>query len=502
MLSILFGGCALHQACVDKKHDVPQVGWVTISGTVVPATTVAVDEYGKSLADCVFESRVCDILTLQQRLRTQTPSSAAVEQLTQADTITLSSLVTRIQKLDAPALAYAEISTEVQSIQATAPGFRLPGTWLDGFPHYAFDSLTATEQDQAQLRFQLESLADPGMHASAVRAYQTLRASEATDAAKTDSLRYLSSLARDRKFRVSDDQMAKAWTYKLIIDIEKSKRARVNGDTNVADVASVTSSAIASLYSNASGAVATDVSLAVNADDEDRYFENSIMVLVERSNKSITMLPLDQMFHSPLGSLWLFPGDHINLMKLSEIHFLNGQQNKKRVGVTGLVAQQGILNTDASRLNHLLAEIDSNIDIRSNLIILNYPMGNVSAKLMLPYTSMAVAQSSIEVEKLYSYIGLVDGTVVTMDHTDANSILRRSRTLMQQAAQARLAPASHLCTRESDRGASSLGAIKPKTDSKTLRIPLVSDACGLVQQTGKNSWAIAENWWQDFGFIQ
>ncbi len=186
-------------------------------------------------------------------------------------------------------------------------------------------------------------------------------------------------------------------------------------------------------------------------------------------------------------------------MKLSEIHFLNGQQNKKRVGVTGLVAQQGILNTDASRLNHLLAEIDSNIDIRSNLIILNYPMGNVSAKLMLPYTSMAVAQSSIEVEKLYSYIGLVDGTVVTMDHTDANSILRRSRTLMQQAAQARLAPASHLCTRESDRGASSLGAIKPKTDSKTLRIPLVSDACGLVQQTGKNSWAIAENWWQDFG---
>ncbi len=153
MLSILFGGCALHQACVDKKHDVPQVGWVTISGTVVPATTVAVDEYGKSLADCVFESRVCDILTLQQRLRTQTPSSAAVEQLTQADTITLSSLVTRIQKLDAPALAYAEISTEVQSIQATAPGFRLPGTWLDGFPHYAFDSLTQPSRTRLSYDF-------------------------------------------------------------------------------------------------------------------------------------------------------------------------------------------------------------------------------------------------------------------------------------------------------------------------------------------------------------
>jgi hypothetical protein len=493
----LLSGCALQETCLTCKSEPVMIGWVTISGTTVPSTTTPVDENGKSLADCLIDSRINDVLSMQLRTKAPELSTDSFRKLTQADIARLTVTLQSLETSKAPVDQYAGMFTEVSALQLTLQDLPL-NSWAEGFPHYAFDGRVSSDQDRSQLRFQLESLEDQNVFREAVRAFEILKTTNSPDKATESSLNFLSTLARDGKFRVGDDQKARAWSYKVIRDFEKSKSARIAGAADAVDAASWTTAVLSTLTDDYNSLAKDSSTVAANT-GADSLPAESIFVIVEQRKQPITVLPLEDVFNSPLGSLWLFPGDHISLMRLTDIFFLNGHQGDKRIGVTGLVAQKGILKTDVNRLNQLLGEIDSTIDLRTNLIVVNYPIGKKVAKLFVPYTSSAVAQSSNRIEQLYGCIGLTDGTVVTMDHTDVTPTLKRSRLLMQQAAEARVSQ-TQLCSLKPDQRPVNAVPAKAKSQKRLPQIPVVSDACTAAQKTGKDSWAIAESWWQDFGF--
>jgi hypothetical protein len=421
-------GCALKKEGHAHLHHNSDVGWITITGTVIPTSTIAVDSHGKRLVDVIIESRALELAKENEAsVNLHEPGTAYTSELTKSDQAKLKA----ITELDADERdlgdTYRALSEEAIRIQKTMPNLSTGDELDKGFPDYAFDPETSTPNDRLQLFIQIHQIDDPNLFQFAIAAYDSLSESKATEKQLLESRNVLTKLAQDGKLNLKPEQKARAWSYQQASSIatrtEKRKQTEAEPSLEQEDYNSP---------------------FAAKSQSSNAAFRNSlssgIFVTIHHENDPLIIVPLDQVTVSPLGSLWLTAGDVVELVKANEIAFFQGQIGEKQIGLTGHVQEQGILKTRSQKLTSLFPEISLSPDRRSNLIVVTYPIGRSTAKLLLPFDSgnEKTYPTFNQMQSTYQQIGLIEGTVVTFDSTETNPFILRSRQRIQDSAKAKL----------------------------------------------------------------
>ena len=490
------GGCAIQQGCLAHPEEA-KPGWITITGSAIPSTTTPVEPTGESLVSCLLESKIVKILEQQETRRTLSPLLDG-RKLTESESNCLLALLLQAEKSSTPAIVYGPLVQEVERLQLSVPQL-LPAEALT--VNYAFDAILSTVQDRTRLEMQISQIEDHNRRQNASEAYTTLVTVPSNTPQFKESMALLNQYVQSGTIVIEESQKARSWSYNTLKEFQiPSQPEQSSRSENLAVTApSKAQNKVASLLqSPTNGARNDSPSLNYAASPVDPL--DSIFVIVERHQSAVVIVALDSVFDSPVGGLWLFPGDQLKLMHLRDLRFLEGQVGDKRIGLTGMTAQRGIVETGTSQLKPFLYQVDELVDVRSNLLVVNYPIGTNVVKLLMPYspTLYAASPSMHRLAELQSYIGLVNGAVVTLDHTDICPLLEKSREFMQEAAatQAR-GQQLHLCAAKESK-AKVLSTGKTRTsNTQAPEVPIVSDACDYMQQTSKATWKLAENWWQN-----
>jgi hypothetical protein len=421
-------GCALKKDVYTHLHHNSDVGWITITGTVIPTSTIAVDSHGKRLVDVIIESRALELSKENEASVNPDGSDIAyTSELTRSDQAKLKA----ITELDADERdlgdTYRALAEEAIRIQKTMPSLSTGDELDKGFPDYVFDPETSTPNDRLQLFIQIHQINDADLFQSAMAAYDSLTDSRATEEQLLESRNVLTELAQDGKLNLKPEQKARAWSYQQASSIASRTEKRKQTDAEPSSEQEDYNSPFAAKPQSSNAAFRNSLS-------------SGIFVTIHHESDPKIIIPLDQVMVSPLGSLWLTAGDVVELVKANEIAFFEGQIGEKQVGLTGYVQEQGILKTRSQRLSSLFPEITLNPERRSNLIVVTYPIGKSTAKLLLPFDSSneKTYQTFNQMQSTYQQIGLIEGTVVTFDSTETNPFILRSRQRIQDAAKAKL----------------------------------------------------------------
>jgi hypothetical protein len=486
---LIFGGCVMKHNCLSHTKQFNSRGWITIAGPAVPAMTTPVDEAGVSLANCLLDSRIVEILELQGKDKRVSTNFRGGRQISQAEMQFLLILLQRTEGSTAPLTHYAAVVREVETLQLSYP--QLLSSNIPNPLGYVFDPAVSTEQDRAQLRMHIQMMPDHTQRQAADRAFETLMTSSAPKSSATQCLDLLNQLVHSGALRIDDSQRARSWSYATVNELHGSaSNFSVDGGVETAAQTKVLG-LVQNVRPNAEMGASLSGATETVVDPLDTIF-----VIMEQQNRGAAVTPLASVFDSPIGGIWMLPGDSLKLARLRDIAFLDGQFGQKRVGLTGMASQRGIIETDDSKLKPFLYRVDKLIDVRSNLIVVSYQVGSSSIKLLMPYSvtpydaGPAVQHSS----QLQSSIGLRDGAVVTFEHTDFSPLLKKSKEFMQAAA-AKPPVDSHchanrLCSTKKFKPD---GTPKPKDSASCIQfpeVPIVSD----TRLPSKLGWKLNSGW--------
>lgn len=464
--AVAFHGCAT----VNREHKLlncektPKIiDWITVSGSMLPTSTLTVGQHGSSLADCLVQSQTLDRLHWQADVTAK--NAVSNQTLTQSDSLQIETMA--LSQKDT-AGNYDSMVAQVAAIMQNNPGVGIPSDWYKGFPEYAFDDKAGSEYEKRLIALHVDAL-EPAFKKEAASHFITIAASNATEQDVLSSRDSLKTLARDGKLNVEDHQKLKAWCYFRAHIAKNSKDA---SDSKV-DTFTVKNQ----------NALVLD----------NGPVENLMMVLVHRKQECV-LVPLPLVFESAFGGYWVEPGDHIILARYKELPFIHFADGEKRVGLVGLTTSQGVWPTEQRSLEAAMSNFGENVDLRANMITITQKTDKLMLRAMLPLNTMALSPSrSAQMRDLLRVWGLFDGQVIEFQNSGLNKLLNDSNRKLQLATDAnrtKVNPCFHSCvdpkcTHESTQGIIATDA-KGTNGSTKQQFPFLTDTCENIQQNLKS----------------
>ena len=475
IFALLLTGCTTiepNKKLCSAAPKLAPVDWIMVSGTSLPATTVVIGECGLTLADCLVVSRTIETLDYQsEQSQVESKSVMAAGQpdsrLSESQRNDLNSVL-KVKAVNA--VDFDTVVSDAALILQSRSSIDIPDDWELGFPDVAFDKTLGRPHDIQTIAAQIQEL-NPRHRIEATKHFQALLKEYADEKKKDDpnselkgSRDYLRSLAKDGRLIVGDYQKLRSWCYSMPstqFDAEKA------------------------LGSFGSKRVTPPVMGEVPA-------KETMMVLVHRGPRCV-VIPLPMVFESAFGGYWVEPGDHLFLARFGELPFrsqMNDMDDLKNVGITGMVATEGVWPTTARSLASVISSFPDDIDLRSNMMMVAQVNNNVVFQCMLPLnmTSLSTGRST-QMESLIREWGLVDGLVVSFQNSGLSPLLLNSTQKLRLASdlhRRRSVDHSKLCQHDLT-GDSPYGTIEPESPNPIAsRFSLANDACQTFQDSLKS----------------
>lgn len=174
---------------------------------------------------------------------------------------------------------------------------------------------------------------------------------------------------------------------------------------------------------------------SVRFDQNSFGIEDSVVVLVMRNQGNLIAIPWYGVFHSPMGGLWLETGEQVILVRLDELPFVQTTFGDKRVALTGLITESGLLETDQLTVGATIADFAEMVDARTNLVKVTQVIEDLTIQVYFPVRSILARNSSdVPVLEMLDRWGVYDGSVIEFDQLQTSPVIRHSNERRQQAA--------------------------------------------------------------------
>ena len=498
-----FAGCMTAQPRICKKPTVEH-GWVTIGGTCIPGSTVTVEAYGKSLVQCLNESQTTSILSDRARI-IYSSSRQPVQQPTESDLKSVASLlesplanragVSFEKELTA---RYDQLVVKMDSLHRDFPGIELPDTWSVGWPAYLVEDPRNT-QGMDRLAEKIDRMPESPFKAEATKSFVKLQSKKLPAADRSEILQQLSILARDGKIAVESSERIRAWCFGPVVAMKKQSNPpdgavesqKEKRESEIVQfqqktepfIKELRSLKVAELKNQSFGANGFEMGSTPYIPEE------ALLILIHKVNQERFIIPLEMAYESELGGLWLFPGDRVEIVRFRELPASQTEEGERRIGVMGLTAQPGVLQTQGTVARDVIYDVDSDIDPRANLLSITNEWNGVLFHTLLPYggASQVSSKSQANIDSLLNRWAIQDGTLMKFDMSQLSPIMIRSRAFQQRAAREVAQHATSLSdvkenclTKNNSPGTEST---QPQSALKLPSSPIVENGCKVVSDT-------------------
>jgi hypothetical protein len=361
------------------------------------------------------------------------------------------------------------------------PWLDIPPDWYRGFPDSAFDKNIGTERDRQLIAAQIQEL-NPMLRMEATKHFQGLTKAFTDEKLKDGSVsqttkeseKFLKVLAQDGRLNVGDYQKLKSWCY-------------ANGSSK--HESETESEAISSSFKIKSTVPAIG----------DEPATEMMMVIVHRGSRCV-VVPLPLVFESTFGGYWVEPGDHLFLARFKELPFRvqwDNLNDSKKVGITGMIASQGVWPTETRSLESVISSFRSDIDNGADMMLVAQVHNNMVFECMLPLSMTSLSAGRItQMASLVREWGLVDGQVVSFQNSGLSPLLVASTEKLRRATDLRrrlLADNSKLCQQVPPGDLPCYSSVSESTKVNASRITLANDTCNTFQDSLKSLRDITSN---------
>jgi hypothetical protein len=433
-------GCVTPRTPICKKP-IAEQGWVTIAGSSVPGATVTVESYGKSLVQCLNESQTTSILASRAKW-VGIPAPRSIEMPTESD------LKSALSLLEAPlsnksdkdfekewSVRHELLVEKLIALQRDFPRLAIPDSWALGWPHCLIDDPTNVN-GMEQLAYKIGDMPESQFKEEAKRGYRKLQGKKLSNQDRAGFVTELSALARDGKIELDPEEKIRAWSFTSIGAVNKSS------DTSAEPIAQFKERASSFAKELKARQVLDRPSskFTVNGFDNSAVYstpDEALMVLIQSAGRERVLLPLEMVFESELGGLWLFPGDRIEIVRFKELPVSRGEveEGDCRVGVLGLITTQGVLLTKNAVASSVISDVVSDVDSRANLLVITNEWNGQIVHTLLPYGASQVSSATqANVDSLLERWAIQDGTLIKFDLSQLSPMMVRSRAYQQRAA--------------------------------------------------------------------
>ena len=404
LLAVALAGCTTigsdKKLCC-KEPRVAPMDWVTISGSMLPTSTFTIGECGLTLADVLATSRTMEKLEYQAELSNKPRSST--QPFKEIDAEQILSIVSK-QKITPTNLE--SVVLEVETALQKYPDLSLVSQWEQGFPNYAFDKDFGSEYEKRLIALKVDAL-EPAFKSKAIEHLTVLLDANAKAEDRERSMGHLRNLASNGSLNIERAQKLKSWCFAQSRQVELK--------------------AVVSSFSS------RPVDQSVMGDVPAR---DLLMVLVHRRAECV-IVPLPLVFESAFGGYWIEPGDHIVLAKFRELPFAHFAEGEKRIGLTGLIATQGVWPTEHRSLDAVTNTFSDRVDLRGNMITITQATDRLLIRAMLPHNMVTLSPNRIsQMRELIQIWGLANGQVVEFQNTGTANLLLESTRKLRNATDA------------------------------------------------------------------
>ena len=501
-----FAGCVTPHPQICKKSNADH-GWVTIAGPSIPGATVPVETFGKSLVQCLNESQTTSILTDRTRISLNQvrqpiplPTDSDLKSVTSLLELPLPNKVG--VSLEKESLTrYDQLVEKMETLHRDFPGIAVPETWSQGWPYYLVeDSRNATGIEQ--LAGKIDSMPESQFKTEATQGFVKLQGKKLPATDRSELLLQLSTLARDGKIVLEQSEKIRGWCFASIGTLKQQ-----NDKTDSSDINQKDKKDVAIIEFQAKGATfAKELqSLKVREIKSQSFAQNgfelgtnsytpdeALLICVQKANQERVMLPLEMVYESDLGGLWLFPGDRIEILRFKEIAASQLEEGERRVGIMGMTASPGVLQTKGTVASSVISDVYSDIDPRANLLMITNEWNGAIVHTLLPYgASQVSATTQANIDSLLDRWGIQDGTLMKFELSQLSPIMVRSKAYQQRAAKAIAENATIQdrcktnCVQKPILDAN--GTARTPGDLKLPSSPTIENGCKMVTDTAARS---------------
>lgn len=495
--AVLFFGCSVHRP-VKPLANVPNSGWITVSGTCTPKSLVETDPYGISLFECVSRSK----LTLSADEDPSASLRPAGARLRRSSSLSLDALRNEsdnripfrvVSERTERRQKFAELLEASQAAGITGDEPRFPASWSRTWPLYSFE----TPSNAFEIEAETAESVPAEQREACLRAFNFLRTqwdsnntSGPAQPEILESVALLSKVAAAGDFEIPPVEKLKAWIYGRIFyehqrfenlqaailaltptdtaldepERQEARRALESAKNPDNSIEPSLLNAVAKLDGQAEKLVknAADYSRLLeewsrelelllkdlsdnsleaefvsngNQSGKNRV-EHSKLFLIRKNSGENFLIPSAAVCECELGNLWLMPGDQVYVVRFGELGLSDHLNGELVVGLTGMVSTEGIVKTSDHSLRSILSTFHEQIDFRSNILSIACELNGISVQAMLPYQNTSLSTSAgRDIDGLIDRWKLADGSILKLDHSLVSPPIVRSKLLQRRAAE-------------------------------------------------------------------
>jgi hypothetical protein len=459
-------------------------GWITVGGSGLPASTLIVDSFGKSLAQVLQESQSTAILNERSKfLVSYAPQPPAVQPTPTDLQAAFQSFDNQFAEGDSLVARTIELNDILVELSGQFTDLELPKTWYTGWPNCLFE----VEKPDVVIG-SLSSLAmqipEPELQRKAIEAISTLKSFN-TD---SDSLKRLSEFARDAKLLVPVEQKQLAWCYSGLFaarernallraaakelknsadDVEKQAGTVILAIANGRDGDDFDNTAdLEKLKNSFDGEIRAQLEMALTHHKRMEEFygelrglrvsasattdkvnfipqrelngyspDDALFAFIQKQTNENFLLPLEAVYGSELGGIWLFPNDKVSIMRFRELPASQTVGGERRIGVIGMTGSPGILQTPASTASTVIDDMASEVHPSSNMLMLTHDWNGAIVHALLPYGGGTSSQMQASIRASLERWAIPDGTVIKYDYMSLSPVMVKSKRFQQRAAE-------------------------------------------------------------------
>lgn len=451
-------GCSftksVKQSLVEKFHDAPESKEIPIHSSMFPSCAVTVGEKGMSLADCLRDSKALKYLENRKKLLEK--SSTSQIPLTNHELESINTVLESSSSKNLSLDSLDSLAAETNNLFLKNPTLNIPKGWAQGFPHYILEPTEISVNDERNFLHAIDTIDDPYLKQKTKEDIDRFFHPKTSDKAKKEILENISVMASDGIIKVSRPQQIKSWCFVILNhsisakqkqseEDSQSKQNDQKGEKEKSEKDDAASGVIVSgtkpktqtektqtsrspiitpdhfLNERANPTEETNRQTSPNAKrlnsasrSRSATSSETMMIVIQEYNGEVTILPLDLVFQSPIGDLSVFHGDRINIVPFSELPFANKVGGQKKVGILGMAAKKGVVDSQAVSLWSFLLQQRANMDYRVDLVSVTTTNPNNSVNAILPFDMKTLPEATqAKLQALVKNWGLENGAVVS-----------------------------------------------------------------------------------------